>query len=70
MRVKVEEGDPVEELARIAAERRACLVAAGTRGRGPLRGELFGSVSKGLVRDAGRPVMLVSEQAEPPTEHR
>jgi nucleotide-binding universal stress UspA family protein len=46
-----------------AHEHRACLVVAGTRGRGPLRGELFGSVSTGLVRIAARPVVLVSEHA-------
>ena len=64
--VRVEKGDPVEELARDARERRACLVVAGTRGRGPLRAELLGSVSTGLVREAGRPVMLVSAHAEAP----
>jgi len=62
----VEDGDPVEELARAARERRACLAVTGTRGRGPLRGQLFGSVSAGLVRAAGRPVMLVSERAGSP----
>ena len=63
----VEEGDAVEGLARAARERRACLAVTGTRGRGPLRGELLGSVSTGLVRGAGRPVMLVSAHAEAST---
>jgi nucleotide-binding universal stress UspA family protein len=67
MRLHVETGDPVEELARVARERRACLAVTGTRGRGPLRGQLLGSVSTGLVRTAGRPVMLVSEHAMAPT---
>lgn len=67
MRMHVEDGDPAEELARAARERRACLAVAGTRGRGPLRGQLFGSVSTGLVRAAGRPVALVSEHARAPT---
>jgi nucleotide-binding universal stress UspA family protein len=62
----VEHGDPAEELARVARKRRACLVVTGTRGRGSLRGELLGSVSTGLVRTAGRPVMLVSEHAMAP----
>jgi nucleotide-binding universal stress UspA family protein len=62
----VEAGDPVDELARTARDQRACLVVAGTRGRGPLRTELFGSVSAGLVRTAGRPVVLVSERAGEP----
>jgi len=62
-RMHVEDGDPVEVLSRAARERRACLAVAGTRGRGPLRGQLFGSVSTGLIREAGRPVMLVSLHA-------
>lgn len=61
----VEDGDPVEGLARAAREQRACLAVTGTRGRGPLRGQLLGSVSTGLVRTAGRPVVLVSERARP-----
>jgi nucleotide-binding universal stress UspA family protein len=60
LRMHVDDGDPVEELARAARDQRACLAVTGTRGRGPLRGGLFGSVSAGLVRAAGRPVMLVS----------
>jgi nucleotide-binding universal stress UspA family protein len=63
----VEDGDPVAELVRAARELRACVAVAGTRGRGPLRGQLFGSVSAGLVRVAGRPVMLVSERSGAPT---
>jgi nucleotide-binding universal stress UspA family protein len=64
--VRVSDGDPVEVLARAAREHRACLAVAGTRGHGALRGQLFGSVSTGLVRAAGRPVMLVSAHAVAP----
>jgi nucleotide-binding universal stress UspA family protein len=60
---RVEGGDPVEGLAAAARQHRACLAVVGTRGRGPLRGHLFGSVSTGLVRTAERPVMLVSPRA-------
>ena len=67
VRMSVEQGDPVEELARAARAQQACMAVVGTRGRGPLRGQLFGSVSTGLVRTAGRPVMLVSERARAPT---
>jgi nucleotide-binding universal stress UspA family protein len=66
VRVRVEDGDPVEELTSAGRQQRACLTVTGTRGRGPLRGQRFGSVSTGLVRTAGRPVMLVSEHAGEP----
>jgi nucleotide-binding universal stress UspA family protein len=62
----VQDGDPVEELSHAGREQRACLIVVGTRGRGPLRTELFGSVSSRLVRVAGRPVVLVSERAGAP----
>ncbi len=65
-RMQVEKGDPVEQLARTARELQVCVAVVGTRGRRPLLGQLFGSVSTGLVRAAGRPVMLVSERAGTP----
>lgn len=64
--VHIEEGDPVTGLCAAASARRACLIITGTRGRGPLRAELFGSVSTGLVQRADRPVVLVSAGAEAP----
>jgi len=63
VRMHVDDGDPVGALARAAREQRACLAVVGSRGRGPLRGQLFGSVSAGLVGAAGRPVMLISPHA-------
>jgi nucleotide-binding universal stress UspA family protein len=54
------------ELAETAHAHRACLIVVGTRGRGPVRAELFGSVSTGLVQTAGRPVALVSQRAAEP----
>jgi nucleotide-binding universal stress UspA family protein len=62
----VEDGDPVVGLARAGREQRACMTVTGTRGRGPLHGRLLGSVSTGLVRAAGRPVVLVSARAGGP----
>jgi nucleotide-binding universal stress UspA family protein len=64
----VEEGDPVKALAGAARERAAALIVTGTRGRNALSKALLGSVSVGLVRDAGRPVVLVPSRAgnEPP----
>jgi nucleotide-binding universal stress UspA family protein len=67
VRLHIEDGDAIEGLVRAAHEQRACVVVTGTRGRGPLRGELLGSVSTDFIRDAGRQVMLVSEHAEAPT---
>jgi nucleotide-binding universal stress UspA family protein len=55
--------DPVQGLAAAGREHRACLIATGTRGRGPIRTELLGSVSSGLVQTAERPVMLVPASA-------
>jgi nucleotide-binding universal stress UspA family protein len=61
--VVVEHGDPVAAIARVARSREAALVVSGTRRRGALKSALVGSVSAGLVREAGRPVMLVSPVA-------
>ena len=66
VRMHVEEGDPGTVIGEAARDRRACLIVTGTRGRGPVRAELFGSVSTGLVQRAGRPVVLVSLNAEGP----
>ena len=68
IRLEVDEGDPVEVIGATANDLRACLIATGTRGRGSLRAELFGSVSTGLVQAAGRPVMLVPASAGEPPE--
>ena len=66
VRMQVEDGDPVRVMAAAGREQRACLVVTGTRGRGPVRTEVFGSVSTGLVRTAGRPVVLVPLSAGDP----
>jgi nucleotide-binding universal stress UspA family protein/DNA-binding MarR family transcriptional regulator len=65
VRVHVEDEQPVDALARVAHEQQACLVVAGTRGRGALRSRIFGSVATGLTAVASRPVMLVSDHAVP-----
>jgi nucleotide-binding universal stress UspA family protein len=59
----VEEGDPVQTIARVCRERAAPLVVTGTRGRNVVTGALLGSVSAGLARAAGRPVVLVPASA-------
>lgn len=52
-------GNPVEELARLGAERDAALIVAGRRGRGGLHGLLLGRVPAQLLHHAGRPVAVV-----------
>jgi nucleotide-binding universal stress UspA family protein len=63
VRMEADDDDPVRDLAAAGREHRACLIATGTRGRGPIRAELLGSVSSGLVQTAERPVMLVPASA-------
>jgi nucleotide-binding universal stress UspA family protein len=63
VRIEADSDDPVQGLAAAGRELRACLIATGTRGRGPIRAKLFGSVSSGLVQAADRPVMLVPASA-------
>jgi nucleotide-binding universal stress UspA family protein len=63
VRMEAVGNDPVQELSAAGREHRACLIAAGTRGRGPIRAELLGSVSSGVVQTAERPVMLVPASA-------
>ena len=66
-------GDPVKELA--ARTEAADLMVTGSRGYGPLRAVLLGSVSGRLVREAGCPVIVIPrgvdshfEQLFAPTE--
>ena len=65
LRVSVAErdGEPTAAVSQEAFGRRACLVVTATRGRGDLRTVLFGSITLGLVRSAGRPVVLIPESA-------
>ena len=53
------EGDAVEQILQIADRRDADLVVVGSRGRGAITGTLFGSVSRGVVTGADRPVLVV-----------
>lgn len=56
--VLAERGDPVEQLTRTARDRAASLVVVGSRGRNAVKAALLGSVSAGMVRAAGRPVVV------------
>jgi nucleotide-binding universal stress UspA family protein len=63
VRLAVTEGEPARALAAYAREESAALLVVGTRGRNVLSSALLGSVSAGLVPEAGRPVALVAPRA-------
>jgi nucleotide-binding universal stress UspA family protein len=54
------EGDAADEIVALADNRDSSLIVLGSRGRGPLVGELLGSVSAGVVQQARRPVVIVN----------
>lgn len=55
-------GDPADQLLELAASAQAILLVVGSRGLGLLRGGLFGSVSRELVRRATRPVVICRQE--------
>lgn len=57
--VHVREGFPDEEIVGLAGRLSAGLIVIGSRGRGPLRRALLGSVSDSVVRHAHCPVLVV-----------
>lgn len=59
---RIETGDPAVALAAAAAREDSAIVVVGSRGQGPLRSALLGSVSARLAATAPVPVMVV-----PPT---
>ncbi|MDI6907067.1 MAG: universal stress protein [Thermoanaerobacterales bacterium] len=52
-------GDPAEEIIRYAEEKGYDVVVMGSRGSGPLRGVLLGSVSYKVLNSARCPVLIV-----------
>lgn len=56
------EGDPAQELASASAD--VDLLVAGSRGYGPIKRVLLGSVSSRLVREAHSPLLLLPRSAE------
>lgn len=62
--VTAEEGDPVQEVERVAREHDAPLVVVGSRGLNALKAALLGSVSGGIVRSADRPVVVAGPASE------
>src|SRR5690349_5936180 len=59
-------GDPVAEIVRTADRFDADLVVLGSRGLGRVKATLLGSVSRGVLNEAGRSVLVVREQRSAP----
>lgn len=57
------EGDPAGEIARIARLRDADLIVVGARGRGALASAILGSVSRRVVQEADRPVLVAKARS-------
>lgn len=60
---EIREGDPADEILRIASDRQADLVVLGSRGLGAIRSALLGSVSQAVVSGSDRPVLVVKNPA-------
>jgi nucleotide-binding universal stress UspA family protein len=58
---RLAEGDPAEEILRIAAGEKADLIVMGTHGRTGLARLLVGSVAEAVLRQAPCPVLTVKE---------
>ncbi|MDQ7828454.1 MAG: universal stress protein [Armatimonadota bacterium] len=57
--VEVLEGPPVDAILRVAHARGCDLIVMGSRGLGPLRAALLGSVSQRVAAEAPCPVLIV-----------
>jgi len=66
----VRRGFPVDEICRVAEERDARLIVIGSHGWGPVRRTLFGSVSRGVLQSAHRPVLVVPAALAAKRSHR
>jgi nucleotide-binding universal stress UspA family protein len=53
------QGDPADEIVAYADVIDADLIVVGSRGHGAIAGTLLGSVSRGVLREARRPVLVV-----------
>ncbi|MBL4950739.1 universal stress protein [Neobacillus sp. YIM B02564] len=55
-------GDPVQQICKLAKELAVTHIVIGTRGMGPVKGVVLGSVSNGILHEAKVPVLIVPPQ--------
>jgi nucleotide-binding universal stress UspA family protein len=60
------EGDAAEEILRLARSRDVDLIVIGSRGLGAVKSAILGSVSKRVLRESDRPVVVVNERVAVP----
>jgi len=60
------EGDAAEEILRLARSRDVDLIVIGSRGLGAVKSAILGSVSKRVLHEAERPVLVVNERVPAP----
>jgi nucleotide-binding universal stress UspA family protein len=58
-------GDAVDTIVAVADAKNADLIVVGSRGLGPVRAALLGSVSRGVLDNAKRPVLIVKAEKVP-----
>ena len=57
-------GDTVDEIVAFADSHDVDLIVVGSRGRGAISGALLGSVSRGILGESKRPVLIVRATTE------
>jgi nucleotide-binding universal stress UspA family protein len=62
---RLEEGEPVEEILRVAAETGTSLIVMGTHGKSGLAHLLMGSIAEQIVRKASCPVLTLRSLTTP-----
>ena len=60
-RGEIAEGDPAKVISELAESRGVDLIVVGSRGLGRVSGTVLGSVSRAVVHDADRPVLVIKE---------
>ena len=66
--VLIHRGNPVAQICAVAEQRDVRMIVVGSRGWGPFKRALFGSVSTGVLHHAKQPVLVVRRDTTVPTE--